>query len=66
MNERGYRLRERRCDDDRLSSVGLNALLFLRTIGAVLGASLHVVIVHSQSLIDLVAKSSFIFDTVNC
>jgi hypothetical protein len=40
------------------------ALLFLRAVGTVLGAVLHVVIVHSEGLIDLAAKSSIVVNTV--
>jgi hypothetical protein len=37
-------------------------LVFLGAIGAILGARLHIVIIHSKSLIDLAAKGSIIID----
>ena len=38
------------------------SLLFLGAVGAILGARLHVVVIHGKSLVDLAAKSGIIID----
>jgi hypothetical protein len=42
------------------------SLIFLGTVGALLAAVLHVLVVDCESLVDLSAESSIIVNTVSC